>query len=579
MGNTIKGGLYADDYIHAALFTGSEALEEKGLLKGLGATEPLSLLMNQFNFFNPNTENYQALKDFGILPWWVSEDAKLHFFRPLASTTHLFDYWLYPDNSHLMHLMNLLWYLLGLLAIFLFMKQLKLPRAISLLALLFITLDVSSFHVTSWVASRSMLILIATGFFCLIAYHKGVQHKGWYMLSLLMLTVSLFTAEGGIGICLYLGAYFFALDERPWLKRSLALAPFALLAIGWRIAYVEAGFGAAGQDFYVDPGALGFSAFLARSIELYPIRLFELFSGIDVASGQIALNVQQKFGIAGMLGLGFITWLLWVDLKKEKTLRFFFFAAGLSLIPSLTIALPARTLLLPHIGFAVCISWLLVRTLKQHQGIKKVTTLITAGLLIVMHGVIAFGFSAYMAQSTLFSTNMDRGLSSLPFDVENKEVIFLNAHKPFWLVFFAHEQARKQLPLPNSFHILATDFYTIEVERISQNQLKLSANPGFQYTSRPLTEQTFHGHYSYLSMHLMGLLRQSGDSWELDRQYRLGSVKLSIEALTNNTPSELKLTFDTQAPMVWVAWDQSLQRYKQVSLPAIGSKLTLQGLL
>ncbi len=578
-GNTLKGGLYADDYIHAALFTGEPALEQKGLLKGLGVGEPWALLSNQFNFFDPRSANYAALKEYGILPWWTSADAKLHFFRPLATATHLIDYALWPDNTHLMHAMNMLWYLLGLCMIFLCFRQLGVKQPIALLAFVFVILDVSTFHVTSWIASRSMLMLIALGFFCLFAYHKGVSSKIWYGLSLLLLGLSFLTAEGAIGICMYLAAYVLVFDERAWRTRFLAILPFALIAVVWRFFYINAGFGAEGLDFYVDPSN-DLAAFTHRALTLYPTRFFELFSGIDVMSGQISLDIQKGFFFAGLALFILLVSLLWQPLRSDKTLRFFFVGAMLSLIPALTIALPSRTLLLPNIGFSVVMAFLFFFTCdKAFTGVKKILAWPTVSFLAFMHLLVALVVSLYMFSAITFSDQLDRGESSLPFDTANKHVVFLNAHKPFWLTFFAHEQASKQLPLPASLRILASDFHPMQVERKNKNTIILTADPGFQLDSQPLSAQTFSGHFSYLSMQLMGLLRKTNTPWVLNETHSFNHLSIRVTELINGKPKALEVIWEDDMPFLWVAWSQKRQQYEEIQLPDINTSIQLGGTL
>ena len=122
IGSTIRGGMYADDYVHASYFLGNEVLAKKGFLDGIGVGDLSRLLSDQFNFFDPTAENYQSLMNFGMLPWWASEDALLHFFRPLAVITHYIDYKLWPDNLHLMHAFSLFWYGLGICSIYVLLR-------------------------------------------------------------------------------------------------------------------------------------------------------------------------------------------------------------------------------------------------------------------------------------------------------------------------------------------------------------------------------------------------------------------------------------------------------------------------
>ena len=96
LGASISGRMAADDYIHAALFSGSEALSEKGLTKSSLSSYLSGVIDQQFKFFDSDHTDFQAYKTFGGLPWWTAEKGKIHFFRPLATFSHYLDYKLWP---------------------------------------------------------------------------------------------------------------------------------------------------------------------------------------------------------------------------------------------------------------------------------------------------------------------------------------------------------------------------------------------------------------------------------------------------------------------------------------------------
>ena len=59
-----------------------------------------------FEFYQaPNTLNFEK----GVLPWWLSEDTVVSFFRPIAAWTHWLDAILWKDLFFMHHLHSLLW--------------------------------------------------------------------------------------------------------------------------------------------------------------------------------------------------------------------------------------------------------------------------------------------------------------------------------------------------------------------------------------------------------------------------------------------------------------------------------------
>ena len=128
----------------------------------------------------------------------------------------------------------------------------------------------------AWIAARNMIMVLAIGFFTVYAYHRSMESKQWYAIALVGLLCTILSAEGGIGICAYLGAYLFTLDQRPWSQRIVHILPFALLVVVWRVIYQLNGYGAAGMDLYVDPGQSP-AEFLQRALWAYPANYFEEF--------------------------------------------------------------------------------------------------------------------------------------------------------------------------------------------------------------------------------------------------------------------------------------------------------------
>ncbi|CAA0114122.1 Uncharacterised protein [BD1-7 clade bacterium] len=590
-GTLIKGGLYADDFIHAAYFQNNPVLADKGLLAGIGAGEFSSLLANQFNFFNPDTANYSAQINFGMLPWWTDESAKLHFFRPIASLTHWLDYQLWPDNTHLMHLMNMLWYLLGLGAIYALYRTSGLAKPIVVFALLLVILDSSMFHVISWIASRSMLMVIAAGFFCLYAYHQSIHIDGrprrirWYLTSLGALTFALFSAEGGIAICAWLGAYLFTLDQRSWTTRIAHLLPFVVITLVWRGLYQHFGFGAFNLDFYIDPGHNPV-AFLDRAVVLLPSNLFELMMGTDLMGGQIRHDIKVPFGIAGLVIAGGLLWLLKIPLKEQPALRFYALATLFSLVPGLTIVLSTRTMIIPFIGFSVLLAAVFYQwSTSVLSRAQAAGSYVVMGYTLLIHGFLATVLAIYMTLTTIdFSGDgdMERGVKSVGVDdYAEKHLVFVNSQKPFWLVFFGVEHAYRGEALPATARVLSSAFTGIEITRPAPQTLIMHAEPAFQFDAASVIDTSNEpaGHYAYLTQHLMGLLRSQHTPWHTGLARSLPEMQIFVDALHNGKPATLRI--ELTQPLEdyrFVYWDMDAAAYEPFVLPAVGESIKVKGI-
>ena len=586
IGTTIRGGLYADDYVHASYFLGNDVLAEKGFLDGIGVGDFGRLLSDQFNFFDPSAENYQSLMNFGMLPWWASQDAVLHFFRPLAVVTHYIDYQLWPDNTHMMHAVSLLWYALGLCSIYLLYRGVGIERSVAVLALLLVILDHSIFQVVTWIAARSMLLVIAIGFFSVYAYHRSIESWRWYAASFIALLLALLSAEGAVAICAYLGAYMFTLDRRAWAKRILHLLPFAVLAILWRIYYQSQGYGAYGVDFYLDPGREPLE-FLKVAVYRLPGNFFELSSGIDFISGQIRQDIRRLFAVFGVLAFISFFWLVLPQLRRDRKLQFFLLASYLALIPGLAIALAPRVMIVPNVGFAVLLAYIAQSAFDgKYQGARQVFAKVVVGYIVIVHILLSAALAAFVTIKMVKpeeKTENPRGYVDIGVtDFVDKRVVILNAQKPFWLAFAAHQLEKDGRDLPASLRVLASAFYPIEITRVAGYELLMIAKPGFQYDPEPLTDLSNKpmGHYIYLTQELMGLIRASRDDWQIGEEFIMPEMTIKVNELYKGKPSSLSIYLKNtdMSDYRWVFWDTEEKKYQAIELPAVGEKIRLEGL-
>ena len=255
-------------------------------------------------------------------------------------------------------MVSLVWYLVGVAAVYLMYRGVGVEKPVAILALLLVILDNSMYQVVTWIASRSMLLVMAFGFFAVYAYHRSLSSRLWYILALLSLACAALSAEAVIGICAYLGAYMFALEKRSWSKRILHLLPFAALILVWLAYYRAHGYGAYGVDFYIDPGHEP-ATFFKTALYRLPGNFFELSSGLDVVAGLFRPDIHHSyFAMAGVVLFAVMLYLLWPRFKENRILLFFFLGSIFALVPGLTISLSPRVMILPFVGMAVVFAYL-----------------------------------------------------------------------------------------------------------------------------------------------------------------------------------------------------------------------------
>ena len=588
-GTALNGSFYADDYLQRGYVAAPSALVEKGFVDGMHVGSLSDFMQNQFLFFDPEFDNYDKLLDFGVLPWWMHDDTKLHFFRPLSAAFHYFEYKLFPDSPRLMHLISLLWYIVGLFIVYKLYLKLGVKESTGLFALLLLILDNSIFHVLPWIAARNMLLIIVFGFSAIYAYHLAVKNPRWHIAGVILLALSLLSGEGGVGICMYLGAYFFTLDTRTWPQRIIAIMPYVAVTIIWRIYYQAMGYGAFGADLYIDPGH-DTAGFLSRALWQLPGNLFELAAGIDTLSGQVRSDVRRNFAFAGIIIFVVMMYLLRKPLKADKTLQFFALAMLFSLIPGLAVALSSRVMILPFAGFAVLLATLLHDFSKgMYQGAEKILTSIFIGMGLFMHLVIGalvasfmtYGMLDFSGEATMSRGGVDLGVD----DFADKTVVIINAQKPFWAFFIAHELDYANQALPAHIRILASSFHDINLTRESSTRLLLAGTPGIQLDSEAVIDMSNQmiGHSAYLSQHLMGLTRHKDMPWGLGIQRDFDDMTISISKLYKHNGREVPqtLTIDLKQPLEeyrFVYWDVDAGKYQKFILPSMGESSEIKGI-
>ena len=593
---SLSGHFYADDYLQRSLVVGSDALAEKGLMAGIDVGSLSYFLSHQFSFFSASFDNYSAMIDTGMLPWWSNDSAFMNFSRPLSALSHFIDYSLFPDNAHLMQLISLMWYVLGLLIIYRLYLIVGLSKHLALFSLLLLTLDLTIFSGLAWIAARNILLVTVFGFFTVYAYHRGVSSKLWYGLALLALLASLLSAEAAIGICAYLGAYTLAFDSRKLKQKLLYILPFIGVTLLWRLVYQQAGFGVSGIDLYVDPGQSPV-LFFTRAVWAYPANYFELVTGIDVMSGQVRGDIRQNFAWAGIGVFVIISYLLRDVLRQDKVLRFFYLASLLALIPSVTVTISSRTLFLPFVSMAVVFSYLIQLWLKpvkeKYLEGRNIATRLWRYVLgfvcvyvLLVHGVLslfATGASLYSGLTTpAQSVEEARSIKGLPLaDLANKTVVIVNSPEPYLLAYLDYEMDYKQFELPASIRALASAYSNMQLRRVSETELSLVADKIFQLDASALQRSALSplpsAHALYMSHELLGLNRSKTTQWHTGLQRSFDDMIIRVDALSEGKPSQL--TIQLKQPLnqyIWFEWDVENKKYRQITLPDIGQALNFK---
>ena len=224
-----------------------------------------------------------AAREAGLVPWWIDPELHQAFMRPLSSLSLALDFALWPGAPWWMHLENsLLFAALVLLAAGLY-RDFGLPARARGLATFFFAMQAGQSMTVGWISGRNTLLAALFGFLSLRWFIAAQRGRRVYLLgSLAAFAAALLSAEGGSATLAYVLAYALCIGPqsaptsevtiRSTLARRLAaLWAFALVALGWLVAYKLGGYGVKGSGFYLDPlqDPLSFSLNLLTAIPIY----------------------------------------------------------------------------------------------------------------------------------------------------------------------------------------------------------------------------------------------------------------------------------------------------------------------
>ncbi|MEA2708377.1 MAG: hypothetical protein QOF78_978, partial [Phycisphaerales bacterium] len=341
-------GLSSDDYYQRWLLTGSE-----------GYAEVRPPRMQMFTFLDGNPARAQRMKQLGLLPWWVYDNVRASFWRPITTLTHIADYQLWPRRPEGMHAQSIAWYAaLVLLVAMLYRKMMGRTVAAALAVIMFAVDDAHVIPV-GFIASRNALIAAVFGVLAIICHRRwrleaerrGRRQIAFAVLAIACFIASLLSAEAGLATFGYLLAYEIALERGRWTRRLAALAPYVIAIIAWRAIWKSLGYGVAALDgLYTDPLAQPLT-FIGDVMIRLPLLLLgqAAYPPADVG---LVVNGAGRIGFAliGIVVVSLSVWMLWRLLRHNRVARFWVLGLVFAAIPCCAPAPSNRMLLFISIG-------------------------------------------------------------------------------------------------------------------------------------------------------------------------------------------------------------------------------------
>jgi len=558
---SLNVGLLFDDYAHQLAIQGRE-----GFLGALGTR------WNPFKFWDGDPEHTRVLMDHGITPWWTYPGIKATLWRPVTVLTHHLDYWLWPDWPVLMHVQSILWFA-GAIAVvaLLFREVLGRTWPAGVAALLY-TVDNAHAVPVAWIANRNTLLAVLFGVLSILAHVRWRSRASprWMVVAFLAFVLSLLAKEEGIATTAYLFAFAVFLDRDSWRRRAASLLPYAVLLVGWRLAWALAGGGieGVGPYAYVDP--LSKPLLYLRNV---------LAWGPPMLWGQWGLPPAEATFLFGRDGPHWPLWcatvlllltagtLMTPYLWRNRTCGFFLVGMVLSLLPVCAGIPGDRMLFFPGIGGMGLLATFfhVLRSAAPHPALSSLWRRAAGALsifFIVVHGILApvllsIGCAWPFGPKSLLEQVMVRVPEGV--DVENKDVIVVNLPFVLFAAYLPITRALAGQPLPRCTRILSPSFAAVTLTRTDRRTLRVRPDP------------------SYFAVQMDRLFRSQEYPFAVGDRVELSGVTVEVQELDGaHRPSEVDFHFAVDlddASLVWIRWrDGSFVEFRP---PAVHERVEL----
>jgi len=553
MSPAIGTGLVADDFLHALM------LRDDAGVRGL-AHQPLDL----FRFADGHPPRALELMNEGVFPWWANREAKLAFFRPLASLSHWLDYRLWPDRPALMHLHSLAWFGLTIALVAALYRRLGAARNGLSLATLLFAIDDAHAPLVGWIANRNALIALCLALPALLV-HDRWRRDGWSYgawLGPLLFGLGLCAGETAVGVLPYLLAYAICLDHSRWWARFGALAPYLLVALAWKACCVVLGYGVAGSGLYVDPLAHPL-AFLGAACERLPVLGLALvgapFADLWELYPLLSPWLRVSVLLAALIVLGAFGNALRPLMAKSARLHFWAVGAALSLLPMCATFPHDRLLLGPGIGAMVLVAALIRAGWARRAELAPALGMaVLVAVHLILAPVLAPVRAAGVGRFTELLRASDETLPAGP-DVRAQTLVLMNPPlDPFAAYLPVYRQVLGQ-PRPRQQLWLATGVSDVEVQTLDAHSIAVRQQGGFVSTS------------------MQRMLRSVEPGMERDPGVHLDGVDIFVtERTRDHRPLEIVVRFERELRDPSLSWQRWMRTgYAPFELPAPGHAVLL----
>jgi hypothetical protein len=501
---------------------------------------------------------------FGRLPWWASPDFSFALLRPLSTASQFLDYLLWPEQPWAMHAHNIaLFCAIVLLAWALYRRVLGGGWPVALAAGMF-ALDDANTISAAWIASRNTLL---TALFVLLAlwlYDRGVRgSRRQLQAAPLALLLAHASSEGAVVAWAYLLPYALCLDRRDRGARLRSLLPMAAVSAGWLALASALGYAVRGSGVYVDPRVE--PGLFARSVLLRFPELLELQLGLPREYGVSLPGASASAALwASHAYLALVSCLALWALLRSPVVAFFALATALSLLPQCAAGSFARLLLLSSFaahGLTASLFAFAVRASAPRW--RALVAVPWSCVLLFVHGWVALELPAHsLAFSAAIHESVLRAASSLPAGAALQHATIMVLNYPDYLrSVFVGLYRREIIGVgPPRMHVLGVTSESVRLARRAPDLIELE--PAGGYLLDPTTL----------------LVRRPSDRFAPGQQFELGEARVEVQRVSSDgrpTQVAVRISESRAAALLWVSWNEPLQRFDPIALPALGQSIQL----
>ncbi len=585
--------------MHRSILAGPSDVVDRLAERGLAPQQSGQLgyaLSHTFVAVHPQ-ENLQPLRDYGALPWWTYDGFRVAFWRPVASFTQWLDYRLFPQSPAMMHLHSILWFGLAMLGIALLYRRIAsvesessgslqaVPRGSAGWRRLMYLLDDNGYFPSLWIANRNLLISLFFGAMAMLAYDRW-RRRQWRpgaVIAPACLLVSVLATEGGIATFAYLFAYEAALGHGRAVRRALALVPSAVVIVLWRLAYNLQGYGASGGGFYFDPVREPFDYALAVLVR-GPFFLGGQWTGVpaDLHNYLPPASKMLLWMLLAVLTI-LIPIIMTPMLRVNRRARFWLIGMYLAALPVCATVPMGRAMLFIEIGaFGVVAEyiggWLAKERWRPFHGWTRHIGGTLFVVLFVAHlPLAAVGrLGAPEVTAALHEKMAETEDLSPAGDLENEDLVVVNAPNPVSFLYDPFQRAFEGGPLPRGVRILAPGFNSVELTRTGPRRVTVRALSDSLLDCQPGKRADFAFFYRYLA-------DVRSPAHPLHAGDRISLPRMAVEVLAvdgRGFPVEAAFEFDTpleDASLKWLIWDWDDDVYRSLTVPQVGQAVRLMG--